>query len=111
MIRTKVNLYLKKGPPIFNQIFLADEINRTSPKTQSSLLQAMEEGEISTEEGDYILEKPFFCTSYTKPFRISRNLPPPTRSPTRPIFNVFIHWISRYEIRNGNIKNHQSIKT
>lgn len=48
----------KKGP-IFNQIFLADEINRTSPKTQSSLLQAMEEGEVSTEDNHYVLEKPF----------------------------------------------------
>ena len=48
----------KKGP-IFTQIFLADEINRTSPKTQSSLLQAMEEGEISTEDKNYILKKPF----------------------------------------------------
>ena len=52
---------------IFNQIFLADEINRTSPKTQSSLLQAMEEGEVSTEEGHYILEKPFMVLELKTP--------------------------------------------
>lgn len=55
-----------KGP-IFNQIILADEINRTSPKTQSSLLQAMEEGEVSVENTTYVLKKPFMLLATQNP--------------------------------------------
>ena len=66
----------KKGP-IFNQIFLADEINRTSPKTQSSLLQAMEEGEVTTEEEHFILEKPFMVLATQNPLEYSGTFPLP----------------------------------
>lgn len=66
----------KKGP-IFHQIFLADEINRTSPKTQSSLLQAMEEGEVSTEEYHYILEKPFMVLATQNPLEYQGTFPLP----------------------------------
>lgn len=66
----------KKGP-IFNQIFLADEINRTSPKTQSSLLQAMEEREISTEDNHFILEKPFMVLATQNPLEYQGTFPLP----------------------------------
>lgn len=66
----------KKGP-IFNQIFLADEINRSSPKTQSSLLQAMAEGEISTDESHYILEKPFMVLATQNPLEYQGTFPLP----------------------------------
>ncbi len=66
----------KKGP-IFNQIFLADEINRTSPKTQSSLLQAMEEGEVSTEDNHYILDKPFMVLATQNPLEYQGTFPLP----------------------------------
>lgn len=66
----------KKGA-IFHQIFLADEINRTSPKTQSSLLQAMEEGEVSTDEGHYILEKPFMVLATQNPIEYQGTFPLP----------------------------------
>lgn len=66
----------KKGP-IFNQIFLADEINRASPKTQSSLLQAMSEGEVSTDETHYILEKPFMVLATQNPLEYQGTFPLP----------------------------------
>ncbi len=66
----------KKGP-IFSQIFLADEINRTSPKTQSSLLQAMEEGEISTEDSHFVLEKPFMVLATQNPLEYGGTFPLP----------------------------------
>ena len=66
----------KKGA-IFNQILLADEINRTSPKTQSSLLQAMEEGEVSTEDNHYILEKPFMVLATQNPLEYGGTFPLP----------------------------------
>ena len=49
----------RKGP-VFSNIILADEINRASPRTQSALLEAMGEGSVSTDAGQFILEKPFF---------------------------------------------------
>ncbi len=49
----------KKGP-VFSNIVLADEINRASPRTQSAMLEAMGEGQVSTDSGIFILEKPFF---------------------------------------------------
>ncbi|HQN74286.1 MAG TPA: MoxR family ATPase, partial [bacterium] len=45
---------------VFSNIVLADEINRASPRTQSALLEAMGEGQVSTDSGQFILEKPFF---------------------------------------------------
>ena len=56
----------KKGP-IFSNIVLADEINRTSPKTQSALLQAMEEKEISEGNINYPIEEPFMVLATLNP--------------------------------------------
>ncbi|MBC7087458.1 MAG: MoxR family ATPase [Tissierellales bacterium] len=66
----------KKGP-IFCNIFLADEINRTSPKTQSSLLQAMEEFEVSTESNSFLLEKPFLVLATQNPIEYQGTFPLP----------------------------------
>ncbi len=71
------NEFLFKKGPIFHQIFLADEINRTSPKTQSSLLQAMEEGEVSTENQHFVLEKPFMVLATQNPLEYQGTFPLP----------------------------------
>ncbi|MBP5436096.1 MoxR family ATPase [bacterium] len=52
----------KKGP-IFANIILADEINRASPRTQSAMLEAMGEAQVSTDAGQFALEKPFFVVA------------------------------------------------
>lgn len=57
---------LHKGP-IFNQVVLADEINRASPKTQSALLEAMEEGQVSIDGKTYALPAPFFVIATQNP--------------------------------------------
>jgi len=57
---------LKKGP-IFNQVVLADEINRASPKTQSALLEAMEEHQVSIDGTTYELPTPFFVIATQNP--------------------------------------------
>lgn len=57
----------KKGP-LFTNIFLADEINRTSSKTQSALLQVMEEGNISVDGMTYPTKKPFIVIATQNPF-------------------------------------------
>ena len=53
--------------PVFTQVLLADEINRTSPKTQSALLEAMEEGQITSDGVTRILPKPFFVIATQNP--------------------------------------------
>ncbi len=98
----------KKGA-IFNQIFLADEINRTSPKTQSSLLQAMEEGEVSTEEGHYILEKPFMVLATQNPLEYQGTFPLPEAQLDRFLMCLSLGYpekASEIEI----LENYQSIK-
>mgnify|MGYP001822550599 CR=1 FL=1 len=67
----------KKGP-IFTSFLLADEINRSMPKTQSALLQAMEEGLISIDGTPYTLPKPFFVIGTQNPHEEVGTFPLPT---------------------------------
>ena len=57
----------KKGP-IFTNLFLADEINRTSPKTQSALLEVMEEAQVTIDAKTYHLERPFIVLATQNPY-------------------------------------------
>jgi MoxR-like ATPase len=61
------NFEFKKGP-IFANIILADEINRTTPRTQSAMLEAMNEGQISIDGHTFTLEKPFMVIATQNPF-------------------------------------------
>jgi len=67
----------KKGP-IFTSFLLADEINRSMPKTQSALLQAMEEGIITIDATPYTLPKPFFVVGTQNPYEEVGTFPLPT---------------------------------
>lgn len=98
----------KKGP-IFNQIFLADEINRTSPKTQSSLLQAMDEGEVSTEESHYILDKPFMVLATQNPLEYQGTFPLPEAQLDRFLMRLSLGYPEKsYEIKI--LQNYKAIK-
>ena len=66
----------KKGP-LMNQIILADEINRATPRTQSSLLEAMEEHQITVDGVTYILEEPFFVLATQNPIETGGTFPLP----------------------------------
>ncbi|MFA7533218.1 MAG: MoxR family ATPase [Tissierellaceae bacterium] len=89
----------KKGP-IFNHIFLADEINRTSPKTQSSLLQVMEEGELSTEDNHYFLEKPFMVLATQNPLEYQGTFPLPEAQLDRFLMRISIGYPNKqFEIQ------------
>ena len=63
--------------PIFNQVVLADEINRASPKTQSALLEAMEEKQVSVEGKTYPLPLPFFVIATQNPLDQAGTFPLP----------------------------------
>ncbi|PCJ28706.1 MAG: AAA family ATPase [SAR86 cluster bacterium] len=63
--------------PIFNQLVLADEINRTTPKTQSALLEAMEERQVTIEGETRILPEPFFVIATQNPVTLAGTYPLP----------------------------------
>lgn len=66
----------RKGP-IFTNVLLADEINRTTPRTQSALLEAMNEGQVSIEGHTYRLQRPFFVLATQNPFEYEGTYPLP----------------------------------
>lgn len=63
--------------PLFTQVLLADEINRASPKTQSALLEAMGEYQVTADGNSYPLEKPFFVIATQNPLHQSGTFPLP----------------------------------
>jgi MoxR-like ATPase len=63
--------------PVFSQLILADEINRTTPKTQSALLEAMEEGQVTVEGETRKLPEPFFVIATQNPVTLSGTFPLP----------------------------------
>lgn len=67
---------LRKGP-VFTQILLADEINRATPRTQSSLLEAMEERQVTIDGDTYMLEQPFFVIATQNPVETAGTYPLP----------------------------------
>jgi MoxR-like ATPase len=66
-----------KQGPIFTQLLLADEINRTPPKTQSALLEAMEEGQITVDDESRLLPTPFFVVATQNPIEYEGTYPLP----------------------------------
>lgn len=66
--QAKLGFEFRKGP-IFTQLLLADEINRSSPKTQSALLEAMEERQVSQDGQTYRLPQPFFVIATQNPMQ------------------------------------------
>ena len=80
-----------KGP-IFSNIVLADEINRTPPKTQSALLQSMQEKQITIGNITYELEKPFFVFATQNPIEQEGTYPLPEAQLDRFMFNLIIDY-------------------
>jgi MoxR-like ATPase len=74
--RNKAQFEFHPGP-IFNQLLLADEINRTTPKTQSALLEAMAEGQVTIEGETRDLPKPFFVIATQNPLTQAGTFPLP----------------------------------
>lgn len=98
----------RKGP-IFNQIVLADEINRTSPKTQSSLLQAMEEREVTVENITYTLKKPFMVLATQNPMEYQGTFPLPEAQLDRFLMQISLGYPSQKD-EQEIIKNYKSSK-
>ncbi len=82
-----------KGP-IFAQIILADEINRTPPKTQAALLEAMQEYHVTAAGHTYPLEPPFFVLATQNPIELEGTYPLPEAQLDRFMFNVVIDYLN-----------------
>ena len=82
-----------KGP-IFAQIILADEINRTPPKTQAALLEAMQEYHVTAAGRTYPLERPFFVLATQNPIELEGTYPLPEAQLDRFMFNVVVSYLS-----------------
>ena len=86
--------------PIFSQIILADEINRTPPKTQAALLEAMQEHSVTIGGKTYDLDQPFFVLATQNPIEQEGTYPLPEAQRDRFIFQVLVEYPSREEERD-----------
>ena len=83
--------------PVFTNLLLADEINRTPPKTQAALLEAMQEKTISSGGVDYKLDEPFFVLATQNPIEQEGTYPLPEAQLDRFLFNIMVNYPSHVE--------------
>jgi MoxR-like ATPase len=87
----------RKGP-IFANIVLADEINRATPKTQSALLEAMQEHRVTVSKQSYVLEEPFFVLATQNPLESEGTYPLPEAQLDRFFFKLHVGFPGRDEL-------------
>jgi len=90
------NFKFIKGP-LFSNIILADEINRTPPKTQSALLEAMQERSVTAAGTNYVLPSPFFVLATQNPIEQEGTYPLPEAQLDRFMFNIWVDYPSYTE--------------
>src|SRR5207244_12052181 len=83
--------------PVFANLLLADEINRATPKTQSALLEAMQEGTVSVARTLYTLPKPFFVFATQNSLELERTFPLPEAQLDRFFFKLNVEFPSASE--------------
>lgn len=97
------NFQFIKGP-VFSNIVLADEINRTPPKTQAALLESMQEYKVTIAGHNYVLDKPFFVLATQNPIEQEGTYPLPEAQLDRFMFNILLDYPS-YESEIDIVKN------
>jgi MoxR-like ATPase len=80
--------------PIFTQVLLADEVNRTPPKTQAALLEAMQESSCTVRGTTYMLKPPFFVLATQNPIELEGTYPLPEAQLDRFLLNVVLDYLS-----------------
>jgi MoxR-like ATPase len=83
--------------PIFTNVLLADEINRTPPKTQAALLEAMQERTVTVRGENHVLQPPFFVLATQNPIELEGTYPLPEAQLDRFLFNVILDYLSPQE--------------
>ena len=108
------NFKFIKGP-LFANIILADEINRTPPKTQSALLEAMQERSVTNAGTRYVLDKPFFVLATQNPIEQEGTYPLPEAQLDRFMFNVLLDYPTCEEelqiVKQTTVKNNVQLDT
>ncbi|MEZ6090949.1 MAG: MoxR family ATPase [Pirellulaceae bacterium] len=84
--------------PIFTQILLADEINRATPKTQSALLETMQEGTVTAGGTRYTMDKPYFVLATQNPIEQEGTYPLPEAQLDRFVFKLVVGYSSREQL-------------
>jgi MoxR-like ATPase len=93
VVTGKRELVFVKGP-VFANILLADEINRTPPKTQAALLEAMEELQVTVQGITYPMDRPFFVLATQNPIELEGTYPLPEAQLDRFMFNIVIDYLN-----------------
>jgi MoxR-like ATPase len=98
--------------PIFTNILLADEINRTPPKTQSALLEAMQELSCTVRGRQYRIEAPFFVLATQNPIELEGTYPLPEAQLDRFLFNTVLDYLSADdELKVIDLTTHPDLPT
>ncbi|WP_145355729.1 AAA family ATPase [Roseimaritima multifibrata] len=84
--------------PVFTQILLADEINRATPKTQSAMLETMQEGTVTAAGKRYVLDQPFFVLATQNPIEQEGTYPLPEAQLDRFLFKLVVGYSSREDL-------------
>ena len=87
----------QKGP-IFTQVCLADEINRATPKTQSAMLETMQEGTVTVAGNRYVLDKPFFVLATQNPIEQEGTYPLPEAQLDRFLFKLVVGYSNKEDL-------------
>lgn len=93
--------------PLFTNVLLADEINRTTPRTQSALLEAMNEGQVSIEGTTHHLEPPFFVIATQNPFEFEGTFPLPENQLDRFMLCISIGYPD-FDVEKQVLRSHRS---
>jgi MoxR-like ATPase len=102
--RKKGDFIFRPGP-VFANIVLSDEINRATPKTQSALLEAMQEGNVTVDAVTYALPEPFFVLATQNPIELAGTFPLPEAQLDRFLFKLSLGYLDRaseVEVLNVN---------
>lgn len=92
-----MQMQFRKGP-IFSNIVLADEINRATPKTQSALLEAMQEHTVTSDNTTYVLPEPFFVLATQNPLESEGTYPLPEAQMDRFLFKLDVEFPNKEEL-------------
>ena len=91
--------------PIFTNVLLADEVNRTPPKTQAALLEAMQELSVTVRGTTYRLQPPFFVLATQNPIELEGTYPLPEAQLDRFLFNVVLDYLNASEEADVVLRN------
>ncbi len=95
----RINQFTFQPGPVMANVFLADEINRTIPRTQASLLESMEEGQVTVDGTTMLLPRPFFVIATQNPIELEGTFPLPEAQMDRFLLRVELGYPSREEER------------